>query len=102
MLDALTMYSFPGNVRELENLVLNSVAKTKDHELIEVINFPKKIPLHDKTVPDKQTLLTIAEAEERHINFIMNHTEGNVTKAAAILGISERTLQRKLKKNREK
>jgi DNA-binding NtrC family response regulator len=102
MLDALNTYSFPGNVRELENLVLNSVAKTKDYERIEIINFPKKIVLDNETITDERKLLTIEEAEEKHINFIMNHTHGNITKAAAILGISERTLQRKLKKIREK
>ena len=100
--DALNTYSFPGNVRELENIVLNAVAKTKNYDPIEVINFPKKILISKEAVPDSNRLLTIAQAEEKHINFIMNHAQGNVTKAAAVLGISERTLQRKLKKIREK
>ena len=45
-------------------------------------------------------LLTIDDAVKLHIIRIMNHTNQNIQKAAAILGVSERTLQRRLQEIR--
>jgi transcriptional regulator with PAS, ATPase and Fis domain len=46
-------------------------------------------------------LVSIEEAEKKHIINVMGMLNNNVRKAASILGVSERTLQRKLKKIRE-
>lgn len=99
VLDSLSNYDFPGNVRELENIIFNLVAKTKDYEIISDINLPVK---STKPKTEKLKLLTIEEAIEEHIQSILNYTSGNLQKTATILGVSERTLQRRIKEIRDK
>ncbi len=101
VLNKLKSYSFPGNIRELENLVLNAVAKTKDNELISEIDIPDGYNREVQFLPSENNLITIDDAVRNHILNIMKHTDGNVQRAALILGVSERTLQRRLQKIRE-
>ena len=93
----LEQYPFPGNVRELENIILNTIAQTKDKTFIERFELPD---LSDDRVLMKSMaeddLLTIDDAVKLHIIRIMNYTNQNIQKSAAILGVSERTLQRRL------
>ncbi len=97
----LRTYNFPGNIRELENIILNSVVKTRDSDIINEIELPhhKKVTINDTEF--STSLLTLDEAVKTHIKNIIQHTNGNIQKAAVILGISERTLQRRLKKIRD-
>ncbi len=101
VLNKLKSYSFPGNIRELENLILNAVAKTKDNELITEIDIPDGYNREVQIMPSDNNLITIDDAVRNHILHIMKHTDGNVQRAALILGVSERTLQRRLQKIRE-
>lgn len=101
VLNKLKSYSFPGNIRELENLVLNAVAKTKDNELITEIDIPDGYNRESQFVPSENNLITIDDTVRNHILNIMKHTDGNVQRAALILGVSERTLQRRLQRIRE-
>ena len=48
-----------------------------------------------------EILISLEEAEKKHIVNVMGFLNNNVRKASSILGVSERTLQRKLKKIRE-
>lgn len=95
VLKILRSYNFPGNVRELENIIFNSVAKTKDSDVITDINLSSK-SLRMKN--DTLKLVTIDEAIEEHIKAVLTYFSGSVQKAATILGVSERTLQRRIQK----
>jgi len=48
-----------------------------------------------------EVLISFEEAEKKHIINVMGALNNNVRKTATVLGVSERTLQRKLKKIRE-
>ncbi len=89
-------YPFPGNVRELDNIIASAVLSQKGnvltlssvHELISA-----SAPVESRT----DDLLPLAELEKRQIKHVLEVTGGNRTRAAKILGIGLRTLQRKLK-----
>lgn len=93
-LERLTAYNFPGNVRELENLMEQGVALTVGGE-IQIVDL---LEPGDGGIPDNQTLEDIVSAAERHaIRAALVHNE-TTDKAADTLGLSPTTLWRKMKK----
>ncbi len=97
----LRNYPFPGNVRELENIIFNSVVQSEDNQRLSVIEIPKVTEIVENELKKSEILVSFEEAEKKHIINVMGILNNNVRKAASILGVSERTLQRKLKKIRE-
>jgi two-component system response regulator HydG len=102
VLEALKNYQFPGNVRELENIILNAVARTLDDDYIKSVDLPEEYLKIREHKSHKAKLISISEAEEEHIINVMKSVGNSVQRAAPVLGVSERTLQRKLKALREK
>ncbi|GAB4293861.1 MAG: sigma-54 dependent transcriptional regulator [Ignavibacteriaceae bacterium] len=101
VVDKLISYDYPGNIRELENLILNAVAK-ENGSILSRIDLPE---LHHSKAEQKQdtpSLISIDDAINRHVLQVVEYCNGNLTKAASILGVSERTVQRKLKKLKDK
>ena len=98
----LRTYSFPGNVRELENIILNAVAKTSNSQYIDTIDLPAALRRDKQLSIETGKLTSLEDALEEHIMYVMKMMGNSVQKTAPILGVSERTLQRRLKIIRDK
>ncbi len=97
---ALESYDYPGNVRELENIIERSVALA-DGNTIEIYDLPKEIVsktglnLSNESVPI-YVGDTIESAEKKLILATLEHCDFNKRQTAKILGMSERHLYNKL------
>ena len=87
-------YYFPGNVRELENIVQRALALSQGS-----IFTPDLLPDEVRKAPREKPLRTLEEVERRHIKKVVHATDGNKTQAAIILGIDRVSLWRKLKRH---
>jgi DNA-binding NtrC family response regulator len=99
--DVLTLlldYPFPGNVRELENLIERGTAMTQG-DTIEMAHLPETLQRARgrglKMIEGR--LPTLEEQEHTYINLVLDEVKGNQTVAAQILGINRASLWRKLK-----
>ncbi len=91
----LENYDFPGNVRELENIIERALVFSRENT-IEGEHFPD---LQVATLrPRQNELVTLEEQEKKYISWILEKTDGNKTQAAEILGIDRVSLWRKLKR----
>src|SRR5512143_69408 len=95
----LMNYDFPGNVRELENIIERGVALTSG-TVIETGHLPEDLrELSIKTFRKKEGKIpSLDEQEESYIKWVLTEVGGNKTLAAQILGIDRVSLWRKLKK----
>jgi transcriptional regulator with PAS, ATPase and Fis domain len=99
VLSLLMNYDFPGNVRELENIIERGVALTNG-SIIETGHLPEDLrELSIKTFRKKEGKIpSLEEQEEAYIKWVLNEVGGNKTLASQILGIDRVSLWRKLKK----
>lgn len=95
-LAALVGYSFPGNVRELENIIERAVALA-DGETISLADLPEDIRRLEFDTLEGDGLPTLAEMERRYVIKILEKTGYNKKLAAEVLGMPRTTLWRKLK-----
>ena len=98
VMEKLTFYPWPGNVRELKN-ALEGMVVTTAHRILDVSDLPSEILTYREPASNLQVPVgaTLEDIEKEMIRRTMASTEGNRTKAAKMLGVSLRTLQRKLK-----
>jgi transcriptional regulator with PAS, ATPase and Fis domain len=102
-LNALTKYYWPGNIRELENLIERLVVLSTSEEQIDL----KEMPLEILTGPDseiqnsdikKSGLVRIRRViEKRIVTNVLESTEWNQSEAAKILKVNRNTLIQKAK-----
>jgi DNA-binding NtrC family response regulator len=95
--ERLLAYPFPGNVRELENVIAAAVLLEKDKHL-SLASARALLPYEGPERRRHVELLTLDELERRHIERVLEATGGNRPKAAKILGINVSTIYRKLEK----
>ncbi|MGA1846073.1 sigma-54-dependent transcriptional regulator [Deferribacter abyssi] len=90
-LNVLMKYDFPGNIRELENIVERSIILCKGEVLTPDLLPPLKI---ENNTTKKNSM---KEHEKSLIEKALKETNGNKSKAAELLGISRKTLHNKIK-----
>ena len=96
VLDVLMAYDFPGNVRELENIVEHAFVLCRGPLIL-----PEHLPPEIRPAAGpirRRRGASLAELEERHILDVLEQHGGNRAAAAKALGIHKTTLWRRLKK----
>lgn len=97
VLSILYNYDFPGNVRELENLLEGLIVLSPaDKKLINEKDLKSSFVWHDAK-SSTQSVLSLEKVEKFAIENAIRQSEGNKSKAAELLGVSRDTLYRKLK-----
>lgn len=98
-MDMLINYAFPGNVRELENILERAVA-VSETDVIRLCDLPPdltELELQEYKLPESQ-MMTLAELEADYISHLLKVTGGARARTAEILGIDRASLWRKIKK----
>jgi Nif-specific regulatory protein len=91
--ELLLRHDWPGNVRELKNAIERAVVLSRSEEVQ-----AKDLGLdpRETAAPVLGRLMTLAEAELRHIVAVLDQLAGNKTQACRVLGIGRGTLYKKL------
>ena len=94
-LKRLKAHAWPGNIRELENVITRAIALTDSNIILpEHINFLHTAAVENTSDTHDQTL---ASAEKKHLQHILKIHNANITHAAKALHISPTTLRKKIK-----
>ena len=93
--EALSVYDFPGNIRELENIVARAVALSEGPD-ITLKDLPPSI--RAPAGSSSGELISLEKLEREHIVRVLEKVHGRRDEAASILGITRTTLWRKIKK----
>lgn len=96
----LNEYEFPGNVRELANIIERAVIVSNGKQ-IEVADLPEAIRAAVQVQRRRERPQSLAEVEAEYVAEILASTKGNKTEAARILGISRKNLYEKLARLRK-
>jgi sigma-54-dependent transcriptional regulator len=93
-IQALSSYTWPGNVRELRN-VLERALLLCENQPVQPSHLPFSTRISPE-IPQMSIENQINQMEVNHIRDVINRCEGNMTRAARLLGISRATLYRRL------
>jgi DNA-binding NtrC family response regulator len=110
-MEVLQKYSWPGNIRELENAVVRAAAMCNG--LIRVQDLPERIRNFQKQADARSKAASeassaprevedypvLAEIEGRYVARVLKHTGGNKQAAARVLGVDRKTLDRMIKRH---
>ncbi|WNW02665.1 sigma-54 dependent transcriptional regulator [Tenacibaculum sp. HL-MS23] len=93
-IEILQRYHWPGNIRELENVIQRAVIMCD--KSVEIVHLPDYVK-YQIDFPKNQELISLKELEKNYIIKVLAATNNNKTKAAEILKIDRKTLREKLK-----
>jgi DNA-binding NtrC family response regulator len=94
--EALLAHPWPGNVRELRNVLERAVLLSASEALGAAdLQLSRRQPATRE--PSDAALLSLEEAERRHIALVLDAHGGDVNRAAAVLGVARSTLYKKIK-----
>lgn len=96
VMDCLMAYHWPGNIRELRNVIERGIILA-ENGIISTRALPREMVSSPPQRPADDGFLPLAELEKRHIQGVLKKVDGNRSQAASILGISRKTLYRKLR-----
>ncbi|TMW69990.1 sigma-54-dependent transcriptional regulator [Alteribacter natronophilus] len=98
----LLNYDYPGNIRELSNIIESSMVLA-ERDTIGISDLPAQLresypqPEEGEATLERYVGLTLKELEKRFISVTLDHNEGHRKNTAKMLGISERSLRDKVK-----
>ncbi len=92
----LVHYEFPGNVRELQNIIERSVIMEKGTSL--ALNLIPLSPAEGKSLVEGMEEITLEELERHYIEKTIKKAQFNKSHAARVLGIARKTLREKMEK----
>lgn len=92
-------YSWPGNIRELKNVLERALLLTPHEAALRKVHF-SGLAQNRMHLP-AQNRRTVQEVEGEHIRVVLDQMGGDIDKAAKSLNISRATLYRRLKKSTE-
>ena len=92
-MEAMQHYAWPGNIRELEN-VIQRIVVMNDEPIIEIPDLPSFARF--SALRTSGVNGTLADVEADHIRNVLANADGNKTRAAEILGIDRKTLRKKI------
>ena len=95
-LDMLVEYNWPGNIRELRNVIERAMVVAKGN-LIELDDLSFFFPVVERDAKET-TLPSLDEVEKIHIQKVLELTNGNIAQAASILKVSRLTMYNKIEK----
>jgi two-component system response regulator HydG len=100
-MEALQRHSWPGNARELENVIERALVLA-GNDVLQVADLPESVRERSAQPPEKATGPTrsLSEMERDHIERTLRQVRGNKSAAARLLGLDRKTLYRKLEFHR--
>ena len=98
-MELLCQYSWPGNIRELENVIERAVALSNGPEITadDLPDYISNLSIETYRREDS-TFPTLEEQEKNYIKWVLDKCEGNKTKAAKVMDIDRVSLWRKIKR----
>ncbi|MBI3624639.1 MAG: sigma-54-dependent Fis family transcriptional regulator, partial [Candidatus Rokubacteria bacterium] len=96
---ALLAYRWPGNIRELAN-AMERVALLSEGSVVtaEMLGLPGAPSPEPRETPRKETSVSLDEAMREHLLEVLGQTSWNISRTAALLGISRNTLRARIEK----